>query len=303
MEFSSWPFLVPTNPLTHSQEAVVLVVVVVERVVIPASPGDTKMGRSGSPRSYLINIYIYHIYCKWSDCILSTRWHENGHHAWKNQDASCKTMLDRVLQYPNRQMRLLIHHVICLQTHVSISVIFTYSHFKSPSLYFLPGKKKHIRKNHPVEEHLQLTLPGISISHLGKRKIIFKSDVWWDMLVPWRVTLPVRSFSFLWSTAAWLRLVKATLESSMLTPAFMKGRNPWKHLRYGLWLKSGVQTVDMVNIRIPRYLQGFRTIPGGCLGFLPSTVGTSLGIDHSDSAYSLSQVRPGHGDPHIWSKL
>ena len=51
---------VPINPLTHSQEAVVLVVVVVvgERVVIPASPGDTKMGRSGSPRSYLVCINI-----------------------------------------------------------------------------------------------------------------------------------------------------------------------------------------------------------------------------------------------------
>ena len=32
-----------------------------------------------------------------------------------------------------------------------------------------------------------VTLQGINISHLGKRKIIFKSDFWWDMLVPWRV--------------------------------------------------------------------------------------------------------------------
>ena len=31
------------------------------------------------------------------------------------------------------------------------------------------------------------TLQGINISHLGKRKIIFKSEFWWDMLVPWRV--------------------------------------------------------------------------------------------------------------------
>ena len=31
------------------------------------------------------------------------------------------------------------------------------------------------------------TLQGINISHLGKRKIIFKSDFSWDMLVPWRV--------------------------------------------------------------------------------------------------------------------
>ena len=31
------------------------------------------------------------------------------------------------------------------------------------------------------------TLQGINISHLGKRKIIFKNDFWCDMLVPWRV--------------------------------------------------------------------------------------------------------------------
>ena len=28
---------------------------------------------------------------------------------------------------------------------------------------------------------------GTNISHLGKRKIIFKSDFWWDMLVPWMI--------------------------------------------------------------------------------------------------------------------
>ena len=32
-----------------------------------------------------------------------------------------------------------------------------------------------------------LTLQGINISHLGKRKIIFKMPFWGDMLVPWRV--------------------------------------------------------------------------------------------------------------------
>ena len=32
-------------------------------------------------------------------------------------------------------------------------------------------------------------LQGTNISHLGKRKIIFKSALGWDMLVPWRVFL------------------------------------------------------------------------------------------------------------------
>jgi len=31
------------------------------------------------------------------------------------------------------------------------------------------------------------TLQGTNISHLGKRKIIFKMPFWGDMLVPWRV--------------------------------------------------------------------------------------------------------------------
>ena len=34
---------------------------------------------------------------------------------------------------------------------------------------------------------IMYTLQGTNISHLGKRKIIFKCDFWWDMLVPWRV--------------------------------------------------------------------------------------------------------------------
>ena len=32
-----------------------------------------------------------------------------------------------------------------------------------------------------------ITLQGINISHLGKRKIIFKMPFWGDMLVPWRL--------------------------------------------------------------------------------------------------------------------
>ena len=37
------------------------------------------------------------------------------------------------------------------------------------------------------------TLQGINISHLGKRKIIFKMPFWGDMLVPWRVYITGRS--------------------------------------------------------------------------------------------------------------
>ena len=39
----------------------------------------------------------------------------------------------------------------------------------------------------------EITLQGISISHLGKRKIIFKMPFLGDMLVPWRVPLQKKS--------------------------------------------------------------------------------------------------------------
>ena len=35
------------------------------------------------------------------------------------------------------------------------------------------------------------TLQGINISHLGKRKIIFKMPFLRDILIPWRVTVPL----------------------------------------------------------------------------------------------------------------
>ena len=40
--------------------------------------------------------------------------------------------------------------------------------------------------------HVWHTLQGINISHLGKRKIIFKTPFLGDMLVPWRV------FTYIW---------------------------------------------------------------------------------------------------------
>ena len=45
---------------------------------------------------------------------------------------------------------------------------------------FIPAKLK-------WKETTMYTLQGTNISHLEKRKIIFKSALGWDMLVPWRV--------------------------------------------------------------------------------------------------------------------
>ena len=52
-------------------------------------------------------------------------------------------------------------------------------------------KKKHLPNLHFWGFHVNFqvgTLLGINISHLGKRKIIFKMPFLGDMLVPWRVT-------------------------------------------------------------------------------------------------------------------
>ena len=54
--------------------------------------------------------------------------------------------------------------------------------------------KSHRIKNHigclefPLKMDFPVTLQATNMSHLGKRKIIFKSDFWWDMLVPRRVS-------------------------------------------------------------------------------------------------------------------
>ena len=53
------------------------------------------------------------------------------------------------------------------------------------------------------------TLQGINISHLGKRKIIFKMPFLGDMLVPWRVNLTSNQhnehYNKEWEVVSWLK--------------------------------------------------------------------------------------------------
>ena len=42
-----------------------------------------------------------------------------------------------------------------------------------------------------VDDLILITLQEINISHLGKRKIIFKYALSGDMLIPWRVSLNI----------------------------------------------------------------------------------------------------------------
>ena len=55
------------------------------------------------------------------------------------------------------------------------------------------GLSKHLFCNITAQtESSKYTLQGINISHLGKRKIIFKMPFLGDMLVPWRVYFDMR---------------------------------------------------------------------------------------------------------------
>ena len=64
-------------------------------------------------------------------------------------------------------------------------------HSGSPPEFDFPIRKKHVMKemrSAKIVNQFELhTLQGINISHLGKRKIIFKMPFLGDMLVPWRV--------------------------------------------------------------------------------------------------------------------
>ena len=55
--------------------------------------------------------------------------------------------------------------------------------------FHLQDRKTHsvMSPTHNPFQQISSTLQGINISHLGKRKIIFKMSFLGDMLVPWRV--------------------------------------------------------------------------------------------------------------------
>ena len=66
-----------------------------------------------------------------------------------------------------------------------------------------PWEGQGVLSKHRIWQRLKVwmsgdTLQEINISHLGKRKIIFKMPFWRDMLVPWRV------FVWLFSSTWWL---------------------------------------------------------------------------------------------------
>ena len=78
----------------------------------------------------------------------------------------------------------------------------------------------------------EYTLQGINISHLGKRKMIFKPDFWWDILVPRRVFYKAGSVK---------SLEQRISISAIPTTSGLR----WKHITesckptwYGLWPHS-----------------------------------------------------------------
>ena len=74
------------------------------------------------------------------------------------------------------------------------------------------------------------TLQGINISHLRKRKIIFKMPFLGDMLVPWRVVLRNQDSepSTVWMYAPSRHVVKDSLEECGLTQSW--GECSWQCL-------------------------------------------------------------------------
>ena len=57
-----------------------------------------------------------------------------------------------------------------------------HTHKKDHSIFF-----EFLDQKYKVQNLIRYTLQGINISHLGKRKIIFKMPFLGDMLVSWRV--------------------------------------------------------------------------------------------------------------------
>ena len=82
------------------------------------------------------------------------------------------------------------------------------------------------------KQKFQLYLQGINISHLGKRKIIFKMPFFGDMLVPWRVYLPPESDHWV-SSSHWLIIFWRTLPTTPLRIIgwFRLTRNHWEDPR------------------------------------------------------------------------
>ena len=97
--------------------------------------------------------------------------------------------------------------------------------------------KMYIRRNiiriiEGFQIYNEYTLQGINISHLGKRKMIFKRDFWWDKLVPRRVFYKAGS-------------VKSLEQRISISAIPTTSRLRWKHITesckptwYGLWPHS-----------------------------------------------------------------
>ena len=111
----------------------------------------------------------------------------------------------------------------------------------------------------PKHPTFKSTLQGINISHLGKRKIIFKIPFWGDMLVPWRVYLLI-SFDIFWkvlnmSTADFFSLIYLKLD---VDTKLICNNNPVNRLN--IFPKSpGVPTSLLVS-RSYQHCKGHRNV-------------------------------------------
>ena len=128
-----------------------------------------------------------------------------------------------------------------------------------------------------------LTLQGINISHLGKRKIIFKSDFWWDMLVPWRVSSHC-SLSTFWFPRADRWLMVVVVYSSRSTP--LRGRGEPASVLSPTFITN--QLVDDHQQKISHVDHGNLLCKNKKTIFRPQKMG-QMCIEHLSKSYPICQ--------------
>ena len=129
------------------------------------------------------------------------------------------------------------------------------------------GQKLHGSSN----KHQKYTLQGINISHLGKRKIIFKMPFFGDMLLPWRVVMPTPAWDIFFfqkpearapevRTARWLpwrsRPTQRCDACVMAAVAWLSARSngtskkKTASLRESLWENCWILRIFDVNVNV-----------------------------------------------------
>ena len=107
--------------------------------------------------------------------------------------------------------------------------------------HLMDGSCGQVKKDRPFihkkNVDIEATLQGINISHLGKRKIIFKIPFLGDMLVPWRVSFRTMLLDYHWNGRSlsvcrcWCSQLNVLGTSRNSWPAHETNRRGWCTMR------------------------------------------------------------------------